>query len=110
MKTDINSMDGYEFEGFAAFKTILKKSRNDTNALMYGAGTRWKVLLAFPTCFASAFCGKCISVIISKYVPSVWIILAIIYVISACCVAIAIIVWRKYSSKSDILEVSALAG
>lgn len=48
-----------------------------------------------------------VAVVLSKYVPSVWIILALIYVISACCVAIALKVWRKYSSKSGISEISA---
>jgi uncharacterized membrane protein YhfC len=43
-----------------------------------------------------------VAVILSKYVPSVGIILVVIYILSACCVAITLIVWKKYSSKSDI--------
>ena len=43
-----------------------------------------------------------VAVILSRYVPSMWIIFAVIYVLSACCVVIAIKVWKKYSSKSSI--------
>jgi uncharacterized membrane protein YhfC len=43
-----------------------------------------------------------VAVILSKYVPSVWIVLAAIYVMSACCVLIAVMVWKKYSSKSGV--------
>lgn len=38
------------------------------------------------------------AVILSKYVPSMWIVLFIIYVLSAGFVAIALKVWKKYSS------------
>jgi uncharacterized membrane protein YhfC len=44
-----------------------------------------------------------VAVILSRYVSSVWIIFIVIYVLSACCVVIAITVWKKYSSKSGII-------
>lgn len=50
-----------------------------------------------------------VAVIVSKYVPSVWLVLAIIYVMSACSVVIALKVWRKYSPKSDVPEIPTLA-
>lgn len=43
-----------------------------------------------------------VAVILSRYVPSMWIVLAAIYVMSACCVLIAVTVWKKYSSKSGV--------
>lgn len=46
------------------------------------------------------------AVILSKYVASMWIIFAFIYLFSACCAAIALTEWRKYSLKGDILDIS----
>ena len=44
------------------------------------------------------------AVILSKYVPNMWIIMASIYVLSACCVTIALKVWKKYSPRKGISD------
>lgn len=40
-----------------------------------------------------------VAVILSRYVPNLWIVMAAVYVMSACCVFIAVTLWGKYSSK-----------
>ena len=42
-----------------------------------------------------------VAVILSKYVPSVWIVLFVLYLLTAFCVFVAIKVWQKYSTSNN---------
>jgi uncharacterized membrane protein YhfC len=42
-----------------------------------------------------------VAVILSHYTSQIWLIEGVVYGLSACCVLIALVVWRKYSSRTD---------
>ncbi|NLE25141.1 MAG: YhfC family intramembrane metalloprotease [Clostridiaceae bacterium] len=43
-------------------------------------------------------------VVLARYVPSMWLVLAVLYVITACFAAIAVKVWKIHSTDNDIEE------
>lgn len=45
-----------------------------------------------------------VAVVLARYVPSIWIVLVVLYVITACFVAIAARVWKIHSSYNDNIE------
>lgn len=49
-----------------------------------------------------------VAVIMARYVASTWLVLAMIYVMSACCAVIAFKVWKKHSSKRDKAEAEVI--
>lgn len=67
----------------------------------FAAKNGGKCFWLFPLALLLHSAVNAIAVIMSKFVPNVWIILAVIYAMSACCAAIALKVWRA-QPKEDL--------
>ncbi|HNR64773.1 MAG TPA: YhfC family glutamic-type intramembrane protease [Atribacterota bacterium] len=73
----------------------------------FAAGKEARCFWFYPLAILLHSAVDAIAVIMSKYLPNVWAILAVIYVLSTCCVMLALKVWNIYSSQSDISGISA---
>lgn len=63
-----------------------------------------KCLRLYPLAILLHTLVNAVAVILARYVPSVWIVLVVLYVMTACFAAIAVKVWKKHSSNNDIAE------
>lgn len=68
----------------------------------FAAKNKGKCFWLYPLALLLHATVNAAAVILSRCVSNIWIILVIIYLLSACCITIALKVWKKYSSKSGI--------
>jgi hypothetical protein len=66
----------------------------------FAAKNKRKCFWFYPLALLLHAAVNAIAVILSRYVLSMWIILFVIYIMAAFCVAIAIKVWKKYSTSN----------